>query len=284
MRTAIVTGGASGIGRALCLRLGARGARVVVADLDGAGAERVAGECGGTAVTLDVTDARAVQNLVTTVRDDLGRLDFMFNNAGIAVGGTADELTLDHWNRAIDVNLRGVVHGVHAAYPVMVRQGFGHIVNTASLAGLLPAPMMAPYAAAKHAVVGLSLALRAEAAAHGVKVSALCPGFTDTPLLDHANPGLPQTATGATARRSATRIQGGLYPVDALADDVMRGLARDRALIVAPASGRIAWRVARLSPALAVRLASLTARRPGRSLLGLGRGRGPDRGRPVTRS
>ncbi|MET8338719.1 SDR family oxidoreductase [Streptosporangium canum] len=263
MRTAIVTGGASGIGRALCRELGRRGAHVVVADLDGAGAERVAKEFGCSAATLDVTDARAVRDLVTSVRAERGRLDLVFNNAGIAVGGTTDELTLDHWDRTIDVNLRGVVHGVHAAYPIMMRQGFGHIVNTASLAGLVPAPLMAPYTATKHAVVGLSLALRAEAAAHGVKVSVVCPGFTDTPLLDHANPGLPQTATGAGARRSATRTQGRLYSADALAVDIMKGLARNQALIVAPASGRMAWRGVRLSPSLAVRAASLAIRRLG---------------------
>ncbi|GAA2884239.1 SDR family oxidoreductase [Streptosporangium fragile] len=256
-----MTGGASGIGRAVSRELSRRGAHVVVADLDGAGAERTAKEFGCSAATLDVTHAEAVRELVERVAAERGRLDAVFNNAGIAVGGTADELTLDHWNRTIDVNLRGVVHGVHAAYPIMKRQGSGHIVNTASLAGLVPAPLMAPYTATKHAVVGLSLALRAEAAAYGVKVSVVCPGFTDTPLLDHANPGLPQTAVGSGARESATRTMGRLYSVDALADDILRGLARNRALIVAPASGRLAWRGARLSPAAAVRVASLAVRR-----------------------
>ncbi|GGS51276.1 short-chain dehydrogenase [Planobispora rosea] len=260
-RTAIVTGGASGIGRAVCRELSRRGVHVVAADIDAAGAERTAKEFGCASAGLDVTDARAVRDLVHRVRDERGRLDFVFNNAGIAVGGTADELTLDHWNRTIDVNLRGVVHGVHAAYPIMVEQGRGHIVNTASLAGLTPAPLMLPYTATKHAVVGLSLALRAEARAHGVRVSVVCPGFTDTPLLDHANPGLPQTATGAGARESATRTMGRLYSVDSLAGDIMRGVARNRALIVAPASGRLAWRGVRLSPAAAVRVAALAVRR-----------------------
>ncbi|MFB9892047.1 SDR family NAD(P)-dependent oxidoreductase [Planobispora takensis] len=260
-RTAIVTGGASGIGRALCRELARRGVHVVAADLDAAGAERTAKEFGCRSAALDVTDAQAVRDLVTGVRREHGRLDFLFNNAGIAVGGTTDELTLDHWNRTIDVNLRGVVHGVHAAYPVMIEQGRGHIVNTASLAGLTPAPLMLPYTATKHAVVGLSLALRAEARAHGVRVSVVCPGFTDTPLLDHANPGLPQTETGAGARESATRTMGRLYSVDSLAEDIIRGVARDKALIVAPASGRMAWRGARLSPAGAVRVAALAVRR-----------------------
>lgn len=253
MKTAVVTGGASGIGRAVARELTRRDVAVTVADLDPSDEAE--------SVKLDVTDAEAVAALMADVKERYGRLDFVFNNAGIAIGGSTDELTLEHWNRAIDVNLRGVVHGVHAAYPIMLRQGFGHIVNTASLAGLVPAPMMLPYTTTKHAVVGLSLALRAEAAAHGVRVSVICPGFTDTPLLDHANPGLPPTEAARQARSAAVRVQGRLYPVDALAGDIMRGVARNRALIVAPASGRLAWRGARLSPSAAVRIAGLAVRR-----------------------
>ncbi|MFI6927018.1 SDR family NAD(P)-dependent oxidoreductase [Nonomuraea spiralis] len=265
MRTAVVTGGASGIGRAVARELRRRGVAVTIADVDETAGKQVAADFGLEFARLDVTDAEAVAALVTRVRAERGRLDFMFNNAGIAVGGRTRELSLDHWDRTIDVNLRGVVHGVRAAYPIMADQGFGHIVNTASLAGLLPAPLMLPYTATKHAVVGLSLALRAEAAAYGVRVSVVCPGFTDTPLLDHANPGLPPTELAANVRSAAVRAQGRLYPVDALADDILRGVARNKALIVAPASGRAAWRVARLWPAAAVRVAGLAIRRlPGR--------------------
>ncbi|GAA2659865.1 SDR family oxidoreductase [Nonomuraea recticatena] len=254
-KTAFVTGGASGIGRALAMALAAKGVAVTVADL-------VAPDLRGMEhVELDVTSAEAVASAVRAVRQRHGRLDFVFNNAGIAVGGHAEELTLDHWNRAIDVNLRGVVHGVHAAYPIMIEQGYGHIVNTASMAGLVPAPLMLPYTASKHAVVGLSMALRAEAAAHGVRVSVVCPGFIDTPLLDNANPGLPYTETGAQARDAAVMAQGRLYPVESLAADILRGVARNRALIVAPASARLAWRAARLSPSGAIRAAALAIRR-----------------------
>jgi len=193
-RVAIVTGAASGIGRALAGALVTRGDTVVVVDIDGAGAERAAGELArrgpGTATpaVVDVRDAGTVQALVDQVRDRHGRLDVMVNNAGIGVGGEASELTLAHWERVIDVNLRGVVHGVHAAYPVMIAQRSGHIVNTASLAGLVPSPWLTPYAMTKHAVVGLSLSLRAEAAAHGVRVTAVCPGVVDTPMLDTTCP------------------------------------------------------------------------------------------------
>jgi NAD(P)-dependent dehydrogenase (short-subunit alcohol dehydrogenase family) len=264
-RIAIVTGGASGIGRAIATALVLRGDTVTVTDLDKEGAEKVAGrlsEHGSAyAAELDVTDSEAVGALYRSVKEQHGRLDLVFNNAGIAVGGMTDELTLDHWNKTIDVNLRGVVHGVHAAYPIMLAQGHGHILNTASLAGLVPAPMMLPYTTTKHAVVGMSLALRAEAAGRGVRVSAICPGFVDTPLLDNANPDLPETETGKHARQLALRVQRSLYTPEALARDVLRGIEKNQALIVAPASGRAAWRGVRLSPGGAVRIAGREVRR-----------------------
>jgi NAD(P)-dependent dehydrogenase (short-subunit alcohol dehydrogenase family) len=263
-RVAIVTGGASGIGRALGAALVRRGDRVVLADVEGATAVEVAeqltavgpGTASGAAV--DVQDAAAVAALVTDTAARHGRLDLMFNNAGLGIGGPVEELALTHWDRAIDVNLRGVVHGVHAAYPVMLRQGFGHIVNTASLAGLLPSPGSAPYSATKWAVVGLSLSLRGEAAPRGVRVSVVCPGGVDTPILDKGMPpDLPRvpTAEATDTRAVVTKLSGGhLYSADALAADVLRGLDRNRAFIVAPRQARILWRLMRLSPSLMMRL------------------------------
>jgi NAD(P)-dependent dehydrogenase (short-subunit alcohol dehydrogenase family) len=248
-QVAIVTGGGSGIGAALVRAMAAREATVVIADIDDAAAESVAKEFSNvTAVTLDVRDAAAVADLVRQVAAEHDKLDFMFNNAGIAVGGLVEEFTLDHWNRVIDINLRGVVHGVHAAYPLMLAQRDGHIVNTASLAGLVPGPGLAPYDAAKHAVVGLSLSLRAEAAGRGVRVSAICPGFVDTPLLGRVNAGLP--ATSASGDVSGLGALGKLYRADRLAQDVLRGLERNLALIVAPRSARVAWRMNRYAPGL----------------------------------
>jgi NAD(P)-dependent dehydrogenase (short-subunit alcohol dehydrogenase family) len=267
MRTAIVTGGASGIGRAIAAALVARGVSVTVADLNGAAAEQVAAELSAAgpgkadAAKLDVTDADAVAALYRSVRDEQGSLDYVFNNAGIGIGGLAEELTLDHWNKAIDVNLKGVVHGVHAAYPIMLAQGSGHIVNTASLAGLVPMPLGIPYTATKHAVVGLSLGLRAEAASRGVKVSVVCPGFVDTPMLTNVNPGLPETPISGNARDDIKRSVPRLYSADKLARDIMRGVRKNQALIVAPASGRAAWRSMRLLPGSGVRAAQLAVER-----------------------
>jgi NAD(P)-dependent dehydrogenase (short-subunit alcohol dehydrogenase family) len=265
-KIAIVIGGASGIGRAIAAALAARGDTVTVADLDAEGVEKVAAELSVEAAELDVTDADAVEALYRSVSERHGRLDLVFNNAGIAVGGMTEELTLDHWNKTIDVNLRGVVHGVRAAYPIMLAQGDGHILNTASLAGLVPAPMMLPYTTTKHAVVGMSLALRAEAAGRGVRVSAICPGFVDTPLLDNANPDLPQTEAGRHAREAAQRVQRKLYSPEALARDVLRGIDKNQALIVAPASARAAWRGVRMSPGGAARVAGRETKRMRRRL------------------
>jgi NAD(P)-dependent dehydrogenase (short-subunit alcohol dehydrogenase family) len=259
-KVAVVTGAASGIGRALSTALAQRGATVVLADIDEAGVKAAADELAAatpaavSGVALDVADAGAVAELIGRVADDHGHLDLLFNNAGVGVWGDVAELTLAHWNRAIDVNLKGVVHGVVAAYPLMIRQGRGHIVNTASLAGLVPGPLLTPYAMSKHAVVGLSTGLRVEAAAHGVRVSVVCPGIIETPLLDKGNPpDLPATGPLPDGRKMLTRSMGRPYPAASLADDVLAGVARNRAFIVTPRHARAAWALYRLSPELVVR-------------------------------
>jgi NAD(P)-dependent dehydrogenase (short-subunit alcohol dehydrogenase family) len=261
VRIAIITGAASGIGRALANALVTRGDTVVVADIDGDAAERAAAELArrgpgaATPAVVDVRDAGAVQALVDQTRGEHGRLDVMVNNAGISVGGEARELLLAHWDRAIDVNLRGVVHGVHAAYPVMIEQRSGHIVNTASMAGLLPSPGLVPYATTKHAVVGLSLSLRAEAAGYGVGVTAVCPGVVDTPILDKLVPDdLPPPALSGHVREILRHYQPRFYSADRLAQDIVRGIDRDAALVIAPASARVAWYLQRYTPFMVNRM------------------------------
>ena len=249
-RSAIVTGGGSGIGAALTRALVAAGASVVCADLDLPAAERTVASATGTgsarAELLDVTSADDVAALVSAVAAEHGSLDLMFNNAGISIGGETQELTLDHWNSIIDVNIRGVVHGVHAAYPLMVRQHSGHIVNTASMGGLMAAGLLTSYVMTKHAVVGLSLALRSEAAAFGVGVTAICPSAVDTPILDKG-------AVGRFHGRDYfLKGQGVRRPLDPalLADQVLIAVAENKPLLVTPRTARIAWRIGRLSPSL----------------------------------
>jgi len=245
---AIVTGGGSGIGAALTQALVAAGAHVVCADLDGAAAERTAsgvtGPGSARGLLLDVTDAAAVQAAVDDVVAREGRLDLMFNNAGISIGGETEELTLAHWDSIIDVNIRGVVHGVAAAYPVMVRQGAGHIVNTASMGGLMAAGLLTSYVMTKHAVVGLSLALRSEGAAKGVGVTAVCPSAVDTPILDKG-------AVGRFHGRDYfLKGQGVRRPHDPalLAQEVLDAVREDRGLLVTPRTARATWLFGRLAP------------------------------------
>jgi len=188
-KVAIITGGAGGLGKALAEEMAARGCYLVLADINTQLLEETAAELRRASAqldtrTVDVRDAAQVQTLVEGAYRDLGRVDYLFNNAGINVCAELRDTTLDDWNQLIDVNLRGVVHGVHAVYPIMREQGFGHIVNTASVAGLVPAAAEGAYGATKHAVVGLSSPLRIEAETFGVRVSVACPGLIDTPILE----------------------------------------------------------------------------------------------------
>lgn len=261
--TAIVTGAASGIGKAISTELVLRGATVLISDIDEDGAKEVAddlrrrGQAAGSgnalSASLDVTDADAVADVVRRFAAEHGGLDFIFNNAGIPVGGEVSDLTVGHWRRVVDVNLMSVVHGVSAAYPLMIEQRRGHIVNTASLAGLVPSPMLVPYSTTKHAVVGLSVGLRMEAATHGVKVTAVCPGVIDTPLLDKGNPAdLPFAPSTPDIRALLTELVGAPYPPASLARDVLDGVALNRPIIVAPRRAKVVWALYRISPKLIV--------------------------------
>ncbi|MEM9558558.1 MAG: SDR family NAD(P)-dependent oxidoreductase [Acidobacteriota bacterium] len=246
-KTVLITGGARGLGRALAVEACARGARAVLADVDGEAAERAAEALRANgaqveAVTLDVTDADAFERLAADVWTRHGGLDLLFNNAGVGVSGEVIDMTLDAWNRVLDVNLRGVVHGIQAVYPRMVRRGAGQIVNTACVAGLVPFPLTAAYCATKHAVVGLSTALRGEARAYGVGVSVICPGAVETELFDRIEYiRVDKDAVLRAVRRSMADPR-------ACARRILDGVARDRAVITVNLHARAAWWAWRLAP------------------------------------
>jgi NAD(P)-dependent dehydrogenase (short-subunit alcohol dehydrogenase family) len=252
---AIVTGGASGIGRAIGESLARRGAQVVLADLQVDLAKEIAArikENGGqaTAEALDVTDYPATSQLVQNTYQSSGRLDYVFNIAGIGIVGEARYYAIEDWYRVLDVNLRGVVHGVQAAYPIMLRQGFGHIVNMASGAGLWPSPFVVSYCASKHAVVGLSTSLRIEAAAAGIRVSVLCPGAVRTPaLIGEARYGKVLPPLSPEVLQKLVERQRPMRP-ERFADQALRAVAKNQAIIVIPSIWRILWWLNRLSPSL----------------------------------
>lgn len=257
--TAIVTGGASGIGRALGEELARRGCEVVLADLQIELAEEVASGIrisGGkaTAVEVDVTNFPAVDHLVQETVKRTGRLDYLFNNAGISIIGNLHRYRIEDWNQIINTNLCGVVNGVQAAYKIMTGQGFGHIVNTSSMTGLVPSPSTIAYAATKYALVGLSVSLRAQAEETGVRVSVLCPGAVRTPLLIGGKYGkmLLDIPT-----EQLLRMWEKFRPMspDLFAKKALNLIAKNKAIIVVPFWWKLFWWINRLSPSLAITVA-----------------------------
>jgi NAD(P)-dependent dehydrogenase (short-subunit alcohol dehydrogenase family) len=180
---AIVTGGAAGIGAAVCARLAAEGYRLVVADIDEEAAARVADRIGAIAAAVDVSDPAANRDLVALALDRYGRLDLTVLNAGVSSDQPPDlPLDLDRYRRAIGVNLDGVVFGIDAATVALAERG-GAIVVTASLAALRPEQANPIYALGKSAVVGYVRAMAGPLAQRGIRINAICPGFTDTAIL-----------------------------------------------------------------------------------------------------
>jgi NAD(P)-dependent dehydrogenase (short-subunit alcohol dehydrogenase family) len=248
-KVAVVTGGASGIGRALGQALASFGARVVLADIDEPGLKTTcdAIEADGgrvRGVALDVSDAAQVQRVIEEIYAQEGPIDYLFNNAGIALFGEAYDMTLEQWQRVIDVNLSGVVYGVACVYPRMVARGSGHIINTASLAGLVPSPGFACYALTKHAVVGLSTSLRGEGAALGVRVTAVCPGLVNTPIKQNAT--LLRLDREKMLEHPMARFM--MARPEHCARVVLRGVARNRSIVTVTGHARMMWWLYRLLP------------------------------------
>jgi NAD(P)-dependent dehydrogenase (short-subunit alcohol dehydrogenase family) len=258
-KVAIITGSAGGIGKALAQEMAARGCYVVLADNDAELLETTASELRANGAQLDakvvdVRDAVQMQTLVQGAFEELGRVDYMFNNAGVNVCAELRDTTLDDWNLLIDVNLRGVVHGVHAAYPIMREQGFGHIINTSSAAGLMPAAAEGAYAATKHAVVGLSLALQIEAASFGVRVSVVCPGLVDTPILDSTK----YVKLDAEAIKEIFPEKP--IPPRKAARRILKGVDRNEFYIVITATVHALWRLHRYMPSTSLRIGRTAVR------------------------
>jgi NAD(P)-dependent dehydrogenase (short-subunit alcohol dehydrogenase family) len=258
-KVAIITGGASGIGAALAKELARAGAHVVLGDRQVDLAERVASgiRAAGGRATAAEADVRSLESLTRLVEDTVARLgavDYFFNNAGIGVGGEMDAYEPRDWDDVFDVNLRGVANGIQAVYKTMIAQGRGHIVNTASVAGLIAGGAEGSYTATKHAVVGLSKALRIEAKRHGVRVSVLCPGVVRTPILTGGKYGRAN-ALGIPEEKILA-IWEKLRPIEpeVLAREAARAVARNEAIIVIPGWWKALWLFDRLLPSLSARV------------------------------
>lgn len=214
-KVAIVTGGASGLGRATALALAKAGARVVVADLDARGGREVAEMIDGHFRACDVSDLEANRALVDFAQQQCGGVDIAFLNAGVATGcGVGEDFDLARYRRAMGANLDGVVFGTHAVLPALRARGGGSIVATASLAGLAAVPLDPLYGANKHAVVGLARSLGPALAPHNVRFNAVCPGFAESRIIDHL-------------RDMLSEQEMPIIPAEVVADTVLRIVTGD---------------------------------------------------------
>ncbi|MBW2404899.1 MAG: SDR family NAD(P)-dependent oxidoreductase, partial [Deltaproteobacteria bacterium] len=246
---AVVTGAGSGLGRALALDLAKRSASLVVSDINVAAAEETAElvrQQGATAeaVQCDVTDREAVFDLIDETEKRLGGIDFIANNAGVAVGGPFEQISIEDWRWAVDINLWGVIYGCQAAIPKMKAQGRGYILNVASAAGLLAPPAMSAYNVTKAGVVSLSETLFAEYKPEGIRVAVLCPTFFRTNIVE--------AGRGASTDKEDAQIIRWMERSKVQAPEVAKGAidaVRDGKLYVQPMrDGRVAWRLKRTSP------------------------------------
>jgi NAD(P)-dependent dehydrogenase (short-subunit alcohol dehydrogenase family) len=273
-RVAVVTGAASGIGRALAERFAAEGMKVVMADIETTALEQAAAAVRATApavlaTRVDVSRPEDVERLARETYATFGAAHVVCNNAGVAVIGAVHEHSLADWQWVLGVNLWGVIHGVRAFVPRMLAGGDeGHIVNTASMAGLTTAPFMSVYDVTKHGVVALSESMYKEFEATGAPlgVSVVCPGLINTSIMQSARNRPPELAEeGKVGPRAqafgqglADRLSGG-YPPSEVAEHVVRGI-RNRRFYIVPAQPEVRqWATVRARDIIELR--NPTARR-----------------------
>ena len=250
-RVAVVTGGASGIGLGLARRFGAEGMRIVIGDVEVAALDAAVAELAGAGVEVegvatDVSDPAQVQALADAAVARFGGVHIVCNNAGVGSGGLSWETTTETWEWVLGVNLWGVINGIRAFVPLLMQQDAGHIVNTASIAGLVAGPFMGPYNASKHAVVALSETLLHElamSAAH-VHVSVLCPGWVNTRIGESARNRPDQGEGGADPGAGLSLLQGvlarGMAP-EAVAEQVLAAVRAERFWILTHDSEADSW-------------------------------------------
>ena len=225
----VVTGANSGIGYALSEELLKRGATVYLAGRDPKKVAQAAGQLAlhkdrVRTLIVDVANQQQVQEAIEGTAAEAGRLDMLFNNAGVGHTGPFEKDSLNDWKAIIDTNLWSVIYGIHAAVPIMLRQGSGHIVNTSSIGGLVPPPFQSLYNTTKYAVTGLTESLRYEYAEKGICFSALCPAFIATAIF----------SKGLDGSVGKEGIPEGAYPADKAASFSLDKVAERKSIIVVP--------------------------------------------------
>lgn len=247
-RTIVLTGAGSGLGRAICRELAAAGAQVHALDVDGGRLRELSDWTGlsgrVTAHEVDVADAAAMSRVMAGIIAEAGGIDFLFNNAGVTLIGESHTIAFEKNKRLLDINLLGLIHGTHLIYPQMVKQGKGHIINTASTAGATGYATAAAYAASKAAVLELTRSLRAEAEGHGVRVSAACPGYVDTGIFAQ------ERIIGMDREKLIKSLPVKMMTSEDAARRLLRGVCAGKKTIVFPASAKIFWYLAIWFPSL----------------------------------
>lgn len=238
-KVVVVTGAASGIGREIALAFARRGARLSLCDIDGEGLSQVRDGleslgCETFTEVVDVSQAQQVDEFCDSTYRQMGRVDVLCNNAGVGFGGKFEESSLDDWKWIMGVNLWGVIHGCHFFYPRMIEQcDGGNIVNIASGAGIIPLPVMTAYCCTKYGVVGFSETLRAEAAVHGIGVTAICPGFVSTNITKALR--MSSGTERSSALEMVTKVDRFFmrfgYSPEKVADSVLRAVEKNRAVV-----------------------------------------------------
>ena len=246
----ILTGAASGIGRALAVQLASAGAMVHAADANKEGLDSLCAELKGKGegevipCVLDVRDGEAFIALANRVVETHSRIDFFFNNAGVTQLGESQNIPFERWKWLLDINLMGVVHGILAVYPIMVRQKHGQIINTASIAGLTGYATASAYTASKAAVLELTRSLRSEARIHKVMISAACPGYVSSGIFAE------DRIVGADLKSIIKAFPTKMMTPQVAASHMLAGVVAGKETIVFPFSAKFLWALSNWAPGL----------------------------------
>lgn len=265
-KTVLVTGAASGIGRESALAFGERGANLVLCDLDEEGlkeTEAALQRLGRDVLArrVDVADPEDMRDFAEATHAQVGALDILMNNAGVGLGASFLDTSLEDWDWILRINVRGVIHGCHYFVPPMVERGVGgHLVNVSSAAGYLPTEALSAYVTTKYAVLGLTEALRNELRRHRIGVTAICPGIVDTPITRSSKLRGRYSKEGQREEMmEAYRKRG--YGPERVARNVLKAIQRNRGIAPVTPEAWIAWYAKRLSPSLVGRLMEWAERR-----------------------
>ena len=273
-RVAVVTGAASGIGRETALALARRGADLAICDVDEAGLEETAEQIRqiGRRVLqsrVDVSSAEQMRGFAEQTYAELGRVDVLVNNAGIAVAGFLVEVPLAEWDTILGINLKGVVNGCYFFVPRMIEAGTGgHVVNIASMAGFVASPGMSAYSATKFAVIGFSESLRGELGERGIGVTAVCPGVINTPIVRSGHV-YGASATPENREKAIQFFERRNYGPDRVARGILKAIQKNRAIAPISPEAWVGYWIKRLFPWLVAALGRSSARRQERGARGV---------------